>query len=102
MLSRSSILQSEQLPSRVPSETSPSQSSPASLLPPPAYEVCLDRGYALPACTSSLRRSLRTWGGGIMLVMKRDHLPGSLGVRKEKCGYAREDEHIGGSHRRDG
>jgi hypothetical protein len=37
-----------------------------------------------------------------MFVVERDHLPGSLGERKEVCGYAREDEYIGGSHRRDG
>ena len=28
--------------------------------------------------------------------MQRDHLPGSLGGRREVCGHAREDEHIGG------
>ena len=45
----SSILQSEQSSSRVPSESSPSESGPAFLLPLPEVVGRLDQGYALPA-----------------------------------------------------
>jgi hypothetical protein len=34
--------------------------------------------------------------------VKRANLPRSLGRRKEKCGYAREDEYIGGAIRPNG
>jgi len=37
-----------------------------------------------------------------MLLVERNHPPGSLGGRKEKCGDAREDEYFGGIPRRDG
>jgi hypothetical protein len=49
VLRPASVIQSDQSSSRVPSESSPSQSGPAFLLPPPAYVVRLDRGHALPA-----------------------------------------------------
>jgi hypothetical protein len=95
-------LQSEQSSSRVPSESSLSQSSPAFLLPWPAVLVVWTGVMHFPRELPLLEVRVGLGVVALCLLVQRDHLPGSLGGRREVCGHAREDEHIGGIPRPDG